>query len=124
LTEQPSIEAVSQDRLYRLAKRLSVGRFLRYLDLWARYGWQSRAIPILLPAVRHPNTLVSFSETIADHTQYADYTLATSARVARVGLDPLGDLDAKTRRTKAALTQARRAESKSGGEHSAGLLKR
>jgi len=82
------------------------------------------AIPILLPAVHHPNTLVSFSETIADHTQYADYTLATSARVARVGLDPLGDLDAKTRRTKAALTQARRAESKSGGEHSAGLLKR
>jgi hypothetical protein len=41
-----------------------------------------------------------------------------------VGLDPLGDLDAKTRRTKEALTQARRAESKSGGEHSAGLLKR
>jgi len=83
LTEQPSIEAVSQDRLYRLAKRLSVGRFLRYLDLWARYGWQSRAIPILLPAVRHPNTLVSFSETMADHTQYADYALATSPRVAR-----------------------------------------
>jgi len=29
-----------------------------------------------------------------------------------VGLDPLGDLDAKTRRTKEALAQARRAESK------------
>jgi len=27
-----------------------------------------------------------------------------------VGLDPLGDLDAKARRTKEALTQARRAE--------------
>ena len=39
-----------------------------------------------------------------------------------VGLDPLGDLDAKTRRTKEALTQARRAESKSGGEHSPGSL--
>jgi hypothetical protein len=37
---------------------------------------------------------------------------------------PPGDLDAKTRRNRAALTQARRAESKSGGEHSAGLLKR
>ncbi|MGB6441242.1 MAG: hypothetical protein WBE89_18375 [Methyloceanibacter sp.] len=39
-----------------------------------------------------------------------------------VGLNPLGDLDAKTRRTKEALTQARRAESKSGGEHSPGSL--
>src|SRR3990170_5337030 len=41
------------------------------------------AIPILLPEVCHPKTLVSFSETIADHIQYADYALATSARVAR-----------------------------------------
>ena len=39
-------------------------------------------IPILLPEVCHPNTLVSFSETIADHLQYADYALATSAGVA------------------------------------------
>jgi hypothetical protein len=80
LTEQPSIDSVSQDRLYRLGKRLSVGRFLRYLDLWARYGWQSRSS---CPRSCHPNTLVSFSETIADHTQYADYALATSPRVAR-----------------------------------------
>jgi glycosyltransferase involved in cell wall biosynthesis len=41
------------------------------------------AIPIILPEVCHPNTLVSFSETIADHLQYADYALATSAGVAR-----------------------------------------
>ena len=41
------------------------------------------AIPILLPEVWPPNTLVSFAETIADHIQYADYALATSARVAR-----------------------------------------
>jgi hypothetical protein len=27
-------------RLYRLAKRLSIGRVLRYLDLWARYLWR------------------------------------------------------------------------------------
>jgi glycosyltransferase involved in cell wall biosynthesis len=40
-------------------------------------------IPIILPEVCHPNTLVSFSETIADHLQYADYALATSAGVAR-----------------------------------------
>ncbi len=41
------------------------------------------AIPILLPEVCHPNTLVSFSETIADHIQYADYALTTSAGVDR-----------------------------------------
>ena len=40
-------------------------------------------IPIILPDVCHPNTLISFSETIADHLQYADYALATSAGVAR-----------------------------------------
>jgi hypothetical protein len=31
---------MSQSRLYRLAKRLSLGRLLRYLDLWARFGWR------------------------------------------------------------------------------------
>src|SRR3990170_1181269 len=36
------------------------------------------AIPILLPEVCHPNTLVSFSETIADHIQYADYAAPPS----------------------------------------------
>jgi hypothetical protein len=39
------------------------------------------AIPIILLEVC--NTLVSFSETIADHLQYADNALATSAGVAR-----------------------------------------
>jgi hypothetical protein len=48
--------------------------------------------------------------------------LPAELRDGFVGLDPLGDLDAKTRRTKEALTQARRAESKSGGEHSPGSL--
>jgi len=27
-------------KLHALAKRLSIGRVLRYLDLWARYGWR------------------------------------------------------------------------------------
>lgn len=30
----------TQGSLYRLAKRLSIGRGLRYLDLWARYLWR------------------------------------------------------------------------------------
>ena len=41
------------------------------------------AVPILLPEVCHPNTLVSFAETSADHIQYADYALAASARIYR-----------------------------------------
>ena len=32
------METVRQGRLYRLAKRLSLGRLLRYAALWARYG--------------------------------------------------------------------------------------
>jgi len=40
-------------------------------------------IPFLLPQFFPPNTLVSFSETIADHLQYADYALATSPGVDR-----------------------------------------
>jgi len=41
------------------------------------------AIPILLPEVCHPNTLVAFAEAIADHLQYADYALTTSSGVDR-----------------------------------------
>ena len=32
------METVRQGRLYRLAKRLSLGRLLRYAALWTRYG--------------------------------------------------------------------------------------
>jgi hypothetical protein len=32
-------ETAMQERLYRLAKRLNVGRILRYGDLWTRYLW-------------------------------------------------------------------------------------
>ena len=32
------METISQGRIYRLAKRLSLGRLLRYGALWARYG--------------------------------------------------------------------------------------
>jgi glycosyltransferase involved in cell wall biosynthesis len=35
-------------------------------------------IPLLLPEVCHPNTLIAFSEAIADHLQYTDYALTTS----------------------------------------------
>ena len=41
------------------------------------------AVPILLPEVCHPNTLVSFAETIADHIQYADYARHLGTRRPR-----------------------------------------
>jgi glycosyltransferase involved in cell wall biosynthesis len=40
-------------------------------------------IPVLLPEVCHPNTLISFPEAVADQLQYADYALATSRGVER-----------------------------------------
>ena len=36
------METVGQGRLYRLAKRLSIERLLRYLALWARYVWRGQ----------------------------------------------------------------------------------
>jgi len=35
-----------QGRLYQLARRLSIGRVLRYLDFWGRYLWR-RGISIV-----------------------------------------------------------------------------
>jgi len=37
------METVGQGRLYRLAKRLSIERLLRYLALWARYVWRGQS---------------------------------------------------------------------------------
>jgi len=41
-----------QERLYGLAKRLNVGRILRYGDLWARYLWR-RGLSALDAARNH-----------------------------------------------------------------------
>ena len=53
---------------------------------------------------------------------YYPQNYESAERGVFVGLDPLGDLDAKTQRTLDALDQARRAEIKGGGAHSPGLL--
>jgi hypothetical protein len=45
-----------QGRLYRLAKRLSLGRLLRYLALWARYGWRQAQSAFLTRRGRAPGT--------------------------------------------------------------------
>ena len=41
--------SLRQSRFYALARRLSLGRIVRYLGLWARYLWR-RALSILNPA--------------------------------------------------------------------------
>ncbi|MGH6826018.1 glycosyltransferase family 4 protein [Methyloceanibacter sp.] len=66
-------EPVNRGALFRLLKSRGVILVVLNHDI----------IPFLLPQFFPGNTLSSFSEAIADHIQYADYVLATSARVAR-----------------------------------------
>jgi hypothetical protein len=46
----------SEGRLYRLAKRLSLGRLLRYLALWARYGWRRGQSAVSIQLRKEPAT--------------------------------------------------------------------
>jgi glycosyltransferase involved in cell wall biosynthesis len=66
-------ELLNRGSLFRLLKSRGVIVVLLNHDV----------IPVLLPQVCHPNTLISFSECIADHLQYADYALTTSGGVER-----------------------------------------
>jgi glycosyltransferase involved in cell wall biosynthesis len=66
-------EPVPRGTLFRLLKTKGVIIVILNHDV----------IPLLLPEVCHPNTLISFSEAIADHLQYADYALTTSHGVDR-----------------------------------------
>jgi glycosyltransferase involved in cell wall biosynthesis len=66
-------EPLNRGSLFRLLKSRGVIVVLLNHDV----------IPVLLPQVCHPNTLISFSECIADHLQYADYALTTSGGVER-----------------------------------------
>jgi glycosyltransferase involved in cell wall biosynthesis/predicted GNAT family N-acyltransferase len=66
-------EPVNRGSLFRLLKSKGVIIVLLNYDV----------IPVLLPHVCHPNTLVSFAECIADHLQYADYALCISHGVER-----------------------------------------
>jgi hypothetical protein len=54
LRAQPSTESFGQGRLYRLAKRLSLGRLLRYGALWARYGLRRGQSAILSRKAQGP----------------------------------------------------------------------
>ncbi len=73
-------------RLYVLARRLSIGRVLRYLDLWGRYGWR-RAGSALRGAGPAGG---GDAETLA--AMLADADIATAKRLAVASWFPL-DLD-------------------------------
>jgi glycosyltransferase involved in cell wall biosynthesis/predicted GNAT family N-acyltransferase len=66
-------EPLDRGSLFRLLKRRGVIIVLLNHDV----------IPLIHPEVCHPNTIVAFADCIADHMQYADYALTTSAGVDR-----------------------------------------
>jgi glycosyltransferase involved in cell wall biosynthesis len=66
-------EPLNRGSLFRLLKSRGVIVVLLNHDV----------IPVPLPQVCHPNTLIALSERIADRLQYADYALTTSGGVER-----------------------------------------
>jgi hypothetical protein len=71
------METVSQRRLYRLAKRLSIGRLLRYLALWARYAWRRGQSALFIRLSRRPVTDRAAQAAVLAHAD-----LATAKRMA------------------------------------------
>lgn len=82
-----------QGRLYRLAKRLSIGRVLRYLDLWARYLWQRSRSAL---AVRRGAGPGADAESQAALLAHAD--MATAKRMAVASWFPLDLANARLHR--------------------------
>src|SRR6185312_2966943 len=70
-------------RLYRLAKRLWLGRILRYLELWVRYLWQR---PRSRRATR-PEDPPDDGEPVSVALANAD--MASAKRIAVLSWDPL-----------------------------------
>jgi hypothetical protein len=65
------METVRQGRLYRLAKRLSLGRLLRYGALWARYGVRRGQSAFFTRQAQAPGARVAAEAAAlagADHT--------------------------------------------------------
>jgi hypothetical protein len=81
-------------RLYRLAKRLSIGRLLRYLDLWARYLWR-RSLSGLGSSSRR-SARGTDAEAQAAALAHAD--MATAKRMAVASWFPLDLANARLHR--------------------------
>ncbi len=91
--------SLMRGRLYRLARRLSLGRLLRYLDLWARYLWR-RSLSRLGGSGRSARG----SDTEEQAAALAHADMATAKRMAMASWFPLDLANARLHR--ALLTSA------------------
>jgi hypothetical protein len=66
------METIRQGRLYRLAKRLSLGRLLRYGALWARYGVRRGQSVLLSRKSQAPGARVAAEATVLARTDLGD----------------------------------------------------
>jgi hypothetical protein len=92
----------SGGRLHRLAKRLSMGRVLRYLDLWVRYLWR-RSLNNLGRLQRPPG-----ADAKDKPVALANADLATAKRLAVASWFPLDFANARLHRALLASMSAAR----------------
>ena len=85
--------SLRQSRFYALARRLSLGRIVRYLDLWARYFWR-RALSILNPASAGDEGHAAAAEAAS----VAGADMATANRMAVASWFPLDLANARLHR--------------------------
>jgi hypothetical protein len=105
LRAQPSTESFGQGRLYRLAKRLSLGRLLRYGALWARYGLRRAQSALLSGKVRGPET-----DAAAQAAALAGADVTAAKRMAVASWFPLDLANARLHRALLASIAAARAD--------------
>lgn len=92
-----------QGKLHRLARRLSVGRVLRYLDLWARYLWRRMQSAFANFRGQAPD-----AETASEAAALAVADVTTAKRIAVASWFPLDLANARLHRAMlAAVAEAR-----------------
>lgn len=97
------METIRQGKLYRLAKRLSLGRLLRYGALWARYGVRRSASTLFTRKAQAPDARVA-----AEAAALAQADQAGAKRMVVASWFPLDLANARLHRTLlASLAEAR-----------------
>ena len=66
------METIRQGRLYRLAKRLSLGRLLRYGALWARYGIRRSQSALLRRKSQAPGARIAAEAAVLARADLGD----------------------------------------------------
>ena len=99
------METVRQGRLYRLAKRLSLGRLLRYGALWARYGVRRGQSALLTRKAQAPGARVA-----AEAAALARADLSDAKRMVVASWFPLDLANARLHRALLASVARARAD--------------